>query len=145
MSPEYVDDPELNQRAAARKKEAAEKAVSDRTLAEQIMLNADAQRVTIDLHGIPVVIRAPLTAELAELREYITEGNSAEMIKLLADLCIDESLDEEFFTAGMITKLDLELLFEGISGVDKEMLDKIQKFRAGKKRARAAKPVPKSR
>lgn len=138
MSPEYVDDPELNQRAAARKKEAAEKKESNRTLAEQIMLNADAQRIEVDLHGIPVMIRAPLSAEVAEFQEAALQGNSDRFAEMLADFCIDESLDADFFRDGLLTQADARKLAEAITGVDPDMVARLRDFRHEQRRRRSA-------
>lgn len=136
-----IDDPALNKRVAARRREVAEKNIEDQTLADLIMLNAADQRITLDLHGVPVVIRAPLTAELAELRDCIRDEKPEEFASLLADFCIDESLDEDFFKGGMISILDMETLVEGIMGIDKKTAERIKDFRKQNRRKRSVKSV----
>ncbi len=126
---EYKDDPALTARFRARMNEIRHTDAEGLTIAERLMRRAFDQRMVIPFpvengEPIPVEVRMPLAAELDELAHIYIANRTARtdrsrrdlnnrMCELLASLCIDESLDEDFFNSGGLTVPDLyQLIFE---------------------------------
>jgi len=126
---EYKDDPALTARFRARMTEIRHTDAEGLTIAERLMRRAFDQRMTIPFptengEPVPVEVRMPLAAELDELAHIYIANRTArtdksrqdinkQMCELLAGLCIDESLNEDFFSSGALTVPDLyQLIFE---------------------------------
>lgn len=125
MSANQVDDPALSDKIA----ELRQKKKEDLTLAERITLNAADQRITVDISGIPVECRAPLVAEISEFEKHLKSGKYDEILRKIADLCIDDSITFEFLASGMMTNADIQNLVAGICGVDEATLKRLERFR----------------
>lgn len=125
-----------NKKITAQVKERAEqlrqKDAREMTIAEKLMIRGWEQRATIPFKSeilgedINVVIRVPLAAEVMYMQELqvkiaqismkktrttndVKEAETAadELYNILADLCIDESLNFEFFKSGLFALDDM--------------------------------------
>ncbi len=126
---EYKDDPALTARFRARMNEIRYTDTEGLTIADRLMRRAFDQKMVIPFpvergEPIPVEVRMPLAAELDELAHIYIANKTARagksrqdlnkrMCELLASLCIDESLSEDFFNSGALTVPDLyQIIFE---------------------------------
>lgn len=111
-----VEDPSLSARLHKRQAEIENSEIADLTIADRLTRRALNQRITIDLGSeddpIPVEVRVPTSAELDLLigiKDRLADAETQEerkaveesMIVTIAGICIDPSLDVEFWESGL--------------------------------------------
>lgn len=111
-----IEDPSLSARLHERQVEIEKSDVSDLTIADRLTRRALNQRITINLGDdkdpIPIEVRVPTSAEmdlLISVRDRLSEAKTRDerkvveesMIVTIAGICIDPSLDVEFWESGL--------------------------------------------
>lgn len=146
MSGEVIDDPSLSARLRARQQALAATRVEDMTVADRLTRRAlAAPTVIIDLGDdddpIPVEVRVPVSAELdvlltlqARLAAASTSAETSmisdEVTAVLGDLCVDPSLNAEFWRSGMF---DLSAMFAVILGAISEAMERVKQAESFRK------------
>lgn len=116
-SPLFVENPDLQEQYLNAVRKSKEKRKEDLTLADQILLRTQEQRLTCKLsEGIEIRFRPPSSAEIAHFNKLVLEGKEHEIAVFLAGITDDESLDVDFFENGYLSVPDATLLFAAISG-----------------------------
>jgi len=147
MSKKVVNET-IERKVAERHESLREKNVREMTVAEKLIMRGYEQRRTITLKSeavgdVEIVIRVPLMVELQRLIELIrksrepaknTEGEDPEEVAeelygLLASICLDDSLDVEFFRAGYISSSDFVEIVMNVSGLTQARAQEIDEFR----------------
>lgn len=129
MSGRQRDDDALNQRVRERASQLATRRKEELTVAQQLMVAALDQTIEIDLSGVTVTIYAPFAEEVDRFLGAARRGDTETLCAQLADLCVDPSLDADFFRAGALTQRDLKRITEAICGMDEETRSAIDRFR----------------
>ena len=113
-----------------RDKWAAEiKAKPDMSLADRLTMAGIDQRIKIKVSGVEIDCRAPFSAEIREIQQAAVSGDEKTVIGLLAYFCVDDSLDETFWSSGRYTQHQLKETLLQIIGTSTEEQQRIQSFR----------------
>lgn len=116
-SPLFVENPDLQEKYLNAVRKSREKRKEDLTLADQILLKTQEQRLTCKLsEGIEIKFRPPTSAEIAHFNRLVMEGREHDVAVFLAGITDDESLDVDFFENGYLSVPDATTLFAAISG-----------------------------
>lgn len=146
MTGKVIDDPSLSARLRARQQELAAARVEDMTVAERLTRRALlAPTVVIDLGDdddpIPVEVRVPVSAELDVLLTLQSRFSAAttpeesaaitnEVADVLGELCVDPSLNAEFWRSGMF---ELSAMFAIILGAISEAMERVKQAESFRK------------
>lgn len=155
-----VEDPSLSSRLHQKQSQLASDAIADMTIADRLTRRALNQRIVINLGDeddpIDVEIRIPVSAELDvlvsgkdRLEQATTpeerEAVTLELISVLADICVDESLDVDYWQSGMFS-IEIMTLITNAACVDAaERVTAARDFRPPTRRAGALPTVRKTR
>ena len=137
------EDVNLEKRRKERLRKLARKQVNELSIAERLTLSALERVINIpfkDRHGKFIVkMHAPLRDEFDEvvrLQGEIRSGNlkriekaSNEFFQMLASLCIDDSLNYEYWKKGTYDAMDMIRLIEAITSEMTEKVQEAQSFR----------------
>jgi hypothetical protein len=122
--PAVVDDESISTRMRRRREEVSRKSFEDMTIAEKLTIRAMEQSITVpfvsNAGNIPVEIRLPTLAEYDLLSTFQRRWEAAvvkgdleranalanDIFSVMADLCVDDSLNETFFKEGIISASD---------------------------------------
>jgi hypothetical protein len=122
-------------------KNAADDAVG-LTVAERLTRRAKAQTVELPMMDedgdFSIIMRQPTRAEMEELQrlqagiqdESAQDDANERMCEVLGDLCIDDSLDTEFWQDGDYSMIDLFAVVQKLFEVLVEQVKAAQSFRA---------------
>lgn len=141
----YEEDPEVTSRFRSRMKKIRNAEADGLTIADRLMRRAYDQRFIIPfpVEGgapVPVEVRMPLAAELDELMRLQGDNRAAKtaaerrslnrrICEMLGSLCIDESLDADFFESGALTAPDLHQIIIEILMENRRRIVSAQSFR----------------
>lgn len=139
------EDPNLEKRRKERLRKLARKQVNELSIAERLTLRALERVVAVpfkDRHGkFAVKMHVPLRNEFDEIVRLQEELKSKEVKRIekasdtffrtIASLCIDDSLDYEFWKNGAYDAMDMIRLIEGITS---EMAEKVQESQSFRKK-----------
>lgn len=129
MSGHQRDDEALNVRVRERAAHLASQQRESLTVAQQLMVAALDQTIEIDLSGVTVTIYAPFAEEVDRFLGAARRGDTETLCTQIAELCVDPSLDAEFFRSGALTQQNLKKLTEAICGMDEATRSAIDRFR----------------
>lgn len=140
-----VEDPSLSARLSAKLVEIASSKFEDLTVADRLTRRALNQRMVIDLGDkddpIPIEIRVPTSAELeriANTKGRLGSGATPEekdearqeMIETIAGICIDPSLDVEFWQSGLYPIESMLMITQATNDDAIERIRSAGRFRA---------------
>ena len=139
------EDPNLEKRRKDRLRDLARKQVKELSIAERLTLSALERVINIpfkDSHGeFTVKMHVPLRNEFDEivrLQEEIKSGNdkriekaSDTFFRIIASLCIDDSLNYEYWKDGAYDAMDMIHLVECLTS---EMAKKVQEAQSFRKK-----------
>lgn len=139
------EDTDLEKRRRERLRKLARKQVNELSIAERLTLSALERVIAIpfeDNHGkFTVEMHMPLRDEFDEivrLQEEIKSRNPKQIEKasdtffrMLSSLCIDDSLNFEFWKNGAYDAMDMIRLIEGLTS---EMTQKVQEAQSFRKK-----------
>jgi len=124
------DDPNIAERKQSRRVKKAAEDAAGLTIADRLTRRAKAQTIglTLEDEGGEFIIkmRQPTRAEMEDLQktrdalkdEKTQDAANDRLCGMLSDLCLDESLDYEFWLAGNYSMIDLvdiiDRLFESL-------------------------------
>jgi hypothetical protein len=155
-----TDDASLSARMHKKKAELEASKWSDLSIADRLTIRALEQKITVPFESeqgiIDVELRLPNLAEFDFLstfeirwKNYLSKGDgkealnlSDEMFKIMESLCIDESLNEEFFRAGYISATDFTQLVKEVLVEHRKRSDEVKSFRDPKLRTPSTVRVP---
>ena len=131
------DDPKIGKRKTERKtKEAAETAVG-LTIADRLINRAKLQIVDIPLRDETGDFDIPMhlpswgeTCELTQIETMMVDMKGRKHMATLMDtLCVDPSLNYDFWLNGSIGLVDMRLLIEGLTAAATKRIKEVQSFR----------------
>lgn len=130
MSPTYEDSPGIEERRQNRQAKEAEEQAIGLTIAERLTRRAKAQTVELVMQDedgdFAITMRQPTRAEMEDMQkmqelimqESTQDEANDQLCATLSDLCIDDSLNYEFWRGGNYSMNDLmdivNKLFESI-------------------------------
>jgi len=137
------EDANLEKRRNTRLKKLARKEKGELTIAERLTLRGLERTVAVpfeDRHGkFAVKMHVPLRYEYDEivrLQEELKSGVSERMekagvvfFKIITSLCVDDSLNYEFWQNGDYDAMDMIRLIEGMTSEMTEKVQEAQSFR----------------
>ena len=137
------EDSNLEKRRRERLRKLARKQVNELSVAERLTLRALERVIAVsfeDSHGeFAVKMHVPLRNEFDEIVRLQEELKSKEpgriekagiaFFKIIASLCIDDSLDYEFWQNGAYDAMDMIHLIEGLTSEMAEKVQEAQSFR----------------
>ena len=137
------EDNNLEKRRRERLRKLARKQVNELSVAERLTLRALERTVAVpfeDRHGeFAVKMHVPLRNEFDEIVRLQEELKSKEpgriekagiaFFKIIASLCIDDSLNYEFWQNGAYDAMDMIRLIEGLTSEMAEKVQEAQSFR----------------
>lgn len=147
---EPVEDIGISARIQKKRRDAASKSIEHMTIAERLTLRAGEQFCTATFESedgpIEVEMRIPTLAEYDFLATYNVRYRAAiatqeaervtaledEIYRMMAGLCVDESLDEDFFRSGALSAPDFMTLIQGILLTYNDRISAAKTFRQGK-------------
>jgi hypothetical protein len=104
-----------------------QKDIKDLTTAEKLMMRGWEQTTTTAFKSsvgeIEIVMRIPFVAELETLQKITgkmmagqaAENDEMELYTILADVCMDASLDVDFFKSGLFSIADFVVLIKALA------------------------------
>ena len=137
------EDGNLEKRRKERLRKLARKQVNELSIAERLTLRALERTIAVpfeDSHGeFAVKMHVPLRNEFDEIVRLQEELKSKEperiekagvaFFKIIASLCIDDSLNYEFWQNGAYDAMDMIRLIEGLTSEMAEKVQEAQSFR----------------
>lgn len=153
MSQQPQDDPEIAARMQAHREAQRKASVEGMTVAQRLMRAAALRTVTISLpddtpDGIPVEVYVPTRADLDRILKLTSEvtlagqrGETAkeaqlvdELYQIFAGLCVDPSLDVEFWRSGQYGMSEYLAIQDGLFETTLELREDARKFRQKSRR-----------
>ena len=142
------DDPGIAARMKAHREAQKKAAVVGMTVAERLMRASHLRTATIAIpddtpEGIPVEVYVPTRAELDQIsglifgiRQAASRGDTAavkrqteEMFEIYAGLCVDPSLDAEFWQAGTTGLMEYTAIQDGLFEMVVPLREEARRFR----------------
>jgi len=138
-----IEDFNLEKRRKDRESDLAQKKVKDLTIAERLTLSALERIISVpfeDSHGeFAVKMHTPLRSEFDEIVRLQDEIKSKEperiekasdtFFRMLASLCVDDTLNYEFWNGGAYDPMDMIRLMNALTSEMAEKVQEAQSFR----------------
>lgn len=152
--PGQKENPELSAKLQQKAQEKAEIQAEGLSIAQRLTRRAKSETIKIpfkdDLGEFFIEVRLPTSAEMDELLNFEKAVGAAQaskdpeaqaeagakLYKMLADLAVDPSLDEEFFKGGGFLASDLSQIIKEIFLEEEKRIKKVSSFRQDPVRAR---------
>jgi hypothetical protein len=146
------ENPNITNKVRERMETVRQKNFKDMTTAEKLMFRGWEQKVGIvlpsSMGNIEFEVRMPLSAELERMnvlqtrlaagvgRNVVTEDDRTqletdadELYGMLADICLDASMDKEFFKQGFFTPSDIGIILREVLREQAERANDVTSFR----------------
>lgn len=141
--PQQVEDPDLEKKRKNRLRNLKRKEIKELTIAERLTLSALERFINVpfkDSHGeFTVKMHMPLRDEYDEIVRLEgelkskdaerMEKASASLFKAFASLCVDNSLNYEFWESGAYDPMDMLQLMAAVTSEMAEKVQEAQSFR----------------
>ncbi len=147
------DDPEIAARMKAHREAQRKASTEGMTVAQRLMRAAALRTATIRVpdgteEGIGIEVYVPTRADLdtilkltADIQKAARQGNSAQerqltdnLYQMFAGLCVDPSLDVEFWRAGNYSMGEFLAIQDGLFETTLTLRDEARRFRAQSRR-----------
>ena len=131
------DDSEIGARMLARKVKEEAEVSTGLTIAARLTNNAKLQTVDIKMKDgagdFNIPMHLPSWGETCELTQIetmmVNMKGRKRMAELMEGLCVDPSLDYNFWLDGSIGLIDMRLLIEGLTTAASERIKEVKSFR----------------